>query len=86
MEAKRMMRSRTERMIGGVCGGLAEYFHMDPTIVRVIFVLLALVHGIGLILYLVLWFVMPEVPVTAPAAPAAPPPGEATEKEEAGEE
>lgn len=74
MEPKRMMRSRTERMIAGVCGGLAEYFHMDPTVVRVIFVLAALVNGIGLIVYLVLWLVMPEAPVAAPTLPPVVPP------------
>lgn len=71
METKRLMRSRKERMIAGVCGGLAEYFHMDPTIVRVIFVLAALVNGIGLIVYLVLWLVMPEAPVSIPVVPPA---------------
>lgn len=72
MEQKRMMRSHKDRMISGVCGGLAEYFGVDPTIVRLVFVLAALLNGIGLILYLALWLVMPEAPVTAPAAPSAP--------------
>ncbi len=83
METKRLMRSRKERMIAGVCGGLAEYFHMDPTIVRVIFVLAALVNGIGLIVYLVLWLVMPEAPVSTPVVPpAAVSPDTAEEKKE----
>jgi phage shock protein C len=60
MEEKRLMRSTTERMIAGVAGGLGEYFNMDPTLVRLIFVLLALAGGPGLILYLILWVVMPE--------------------------
>jgi phage shock protein C len=55
MEEKRLMRSTTERMIAGVAGGLGEYFNMDPTLVRLIFVLLALAGGPGLILYLILW-------------------------------
>lgn len=82
METKRLMRSRTERMIAGVCGGLAEYFHMDPTIVRVIFVLAALVNGMGLIVYLVLWLVMPEAPASAPVVPPAQASGDTAKKEE----
>lgn len=56
---RRLYRSQTERMIGGVCGGLAEVLDLDPTIVRVVFVLLALLGGHGLLLYLILWIVMP---------------------------
>jgi phage shock protein C len=47
-------------MIAGVCGGLAEYFGIDPVIVRLIFVLMTLTSGIGLIVYPVLWLVMPK--------------------------
>lgn len=64
---KRLHRSRTEKMIGGVCGGLAEYFGIDPTIVRVVWVLITLTAGLGILLYLVLWIVMP---LDTPAAPA----------------
>jgi phage shock protein C len=60
---KRLQRSRTEKMIGGVCGGLAEYFTVDPTIVRVLWVLLTLLGGAGILLYVVLWIIMPlQVP------------------------
>jgi phage shock protein PspC (stress-responsive transcriptional regulator) len=59
---KRLYRSRSERMIGGVCGGLAEYFNIDPTIVRVLFVALSLLGGPGLILYIILAIVVPEAP------------------------
>ena len=57
---KRFTRSRTERMIGGVCGGIADYFDLDPTLVRLVFVLLVLV-GVGspILLYLILWVIMP---------------------------
>ncbi|MGC9529200.1 MAG: PspC domain-containing protein [Candidatus Bipolaricaulaceae bacterium] len=55
----RLHRSRTERMLGGVCGGLGEYFGLDPNLVRVVFVLLALANGIGVILYLILWLILP---------------------------
>lgn len=56
---KRLYRSRTERMIWGVCGGLAEYFNVDPTIVRVIAVLSVLVSGLGILAYIILAIVIP---------------------------
>jgi len=56
---KRLYRSRTDRMIWGVCGGLAKYFNVDSTLVRVVFVLLALMSGIGIIAYIILAIVMP---------------------------
>lgn len=62
METKRLYRSRTNVMIGGVCAGLAEYFNMDPTIMRLIFVLLALLGGHGVLLYLIMWLVVPQQP------------------------
>lgn len=57
---KRLVRSSLDKKIAGVCGGLARYFDIDATLVRVIFVLLALFSGGGLILYIILWLVMPE--------------------------
>ncbi len=51
-----------DRILGGVCSGLAAGFHLDPLWVRLAFVLLAFFQGIGLFLYLVLWLVMPEQP------------------------
>jgi phage shock protein C len=58
---KRLYRSKTNRKIAGVCGGIAEYFGIDPTLVRVIAVLLLLPGGLpGLLPYLVLWVVVPE--------------------------
>ena len=56
---RRLYRSRSERMIWGVCGGLGQYFDVDPTIVRVIMVLLVLANGLGILAYLVLAIVMP---------------------------
>ena len=56
---KRLQRSRTEKMIGGVCGGLADYFSVDPTVVRVLWVLLTLLGGAGILLYVILWVIMP---------------------------
>jgi phage shock protein PspC (stress-responsive transcriptional regulator) len=59
---KRLYRSRKWRVIGGVAGGLAEYFGLDPILMRVIFVIITLISGIGILLYIILWIVMPEVP------------------------
>jgi phage shock protein C len=57
-----LYRSRTNRQIAGVCGGLAEYFHLDATLIRVIFAVLAVMGGSGLLLYVILWLVVPEEP------------------------
>ncbi len=63
---KRLQRSRTEKMLGGVCGGLAAYFGIDPTLVRVLWVAMTLVVGIGILLYIILWLVMPLEPPAQP--------------------
>lgn len=56
-----LRRSRTNRVIAGVCGGLGDYFGVDPTIVRIIFILLLLPGGVpGPLVYFILWLVMPE--------------------------
>ncbi|HET7088058.1 MAG TPA: PspC domain-containing protein [Anaerolineae bacterium] len=57
---KRLYRSRTDRMLGGVCGGLGAYFGVDPTLVRLVFALLFVFGGSGFLLYLILWIVLPE--------------------------
>ena len=59
---KKLYRSRTNKTIAGVCGGFAEYFNVDPTIVRVIWALVAL-SGAGLLAYLVCALIIPENPV-----------------------
>lgn len=59
-EIRKLYRSRTNRQIAGVAGGLGEYFGIDPTLVRIIFVIMALAGGPGLLLYIILWLVMPE--------------------------
>lgn len=56
----RLTRSSAESMVAGVCGGLADYFNIDPVIVRLIFVLVTLTSGLGLPVYLVLWMLMPK--------------------------
>lgn len=58
---KRLYRSRTERMIAGVCGGLGKYFDIDPVIVRLAAVFFA-IWGAGVIAYIVAWIIVPEEP------------------------
>lgn len=61
MESKKLLRSKTDRKIGGVCGGLATYFNIDPTIVRLVFVLsFFLLYQWTLLLYLMFLIVVPE--------------------------
>lgn len=62
---RRMYRDPDNRIIGGVCTGLAAYWNMDPTILRVVFIVLVIVGGSGLLVYLILWIVMPEAQTTA---------------------
>ncbi len=57
---KQLTRSRSDYMLGGVCAGLGRYFGIDATIVRLVFVLLAISGGSGVLLYLVLWIVIPR--------------------------
>lgn len=60
---KRLYRSKRNRMLFGVCGGLAEYFNVDPTLVRILFIILLLGSvGTAILLYLLLAIVMPEEP------------------------
>ncbi len=69
---KQLMRSRTDEKIAGVCGGFAEYFDIDSTLVRLLWLALVLVGGWGVLAYIVAWIVMPEEPLVEPAAKAAP--------------
>jgi len=57
---KRLTRSVKDKVIGGVAGGIAEYFEIDPVIVRVLFVVSLFFHGAGFIAYIVLWIALPE--------------------------
>lgn len=56
----RIAKSKTDKVIDGVCGGLAEYFEIDPVIVRLVFVMLIFIDGLGLLLYLILMIIMPK--------------------------
>jgi phage shock protein C len=64
MASKRIYRSRKDRVIAGVCGGFAEYLDVDPALVRLIMVILIFVNGIGLLLYLIAWFIIPLEPAS----------------------
>ena len=59
---KKFYRSRTDRVIWGVCGGLGEYFKVDPTLIRILFVLLSFGSGVGIILYIILALISPNNP------------------------
>ena len=59
-EGKKLYRSTTNKKLFGVCGGLAEYFDVDPTVVRIIYLLLLLGAGFGLLAYLICALIMPE--------------------------
>ncbi len=63
METKKLYRSENDKMVAGVCGGLAEYFGWDPTLVRLAFAILFLLGGNGLLIYLVLWIITPHKPL-----------------------
>jgi phage shock protein C len=65
---RKLYRSRSDRMISGVCGGLADYFKIDATIVRLLFVAFALAGGPGFVAYLIMLIVVPEEPMTSSAA------------------
>jgi phage shock protein C len=66
-EHKRLMRSRSDRILGGVCAGLASYFGTDPLLIRLVFVVITLAQGAGILLYILLWVLMPEEGVEAPS-------------------
>lgn len=61
-EIKRLYRSRKDKVVAGVCGGIAEYFNIDPVWARLVMVLLLFADGIGIILYIVAWILVPFNP------------------------
>ena len=68
---KKLTRSVDDRWVAGVCGGLGEYFGVDATIIRVIFVLVTLLFSMivgGIIVYAILWVLMPEADMSVPSA------------------
>ena len=66
-DVKRIYRSQRSKVISGVCGGFSEYFEVDVAIIRILFVLLALIQGIGLLIYIVAIFIIPVNPYSAAA-------------------
>lgn len=77
MKENRLYRIVNGKVIGGVAGGLAEFFGIDPTIIRIIFILLTIMGGGGLLIYIILWIVVPERynvynPYANPGRPAPP--------------
>jgi phage shock protein C len=68
---RKLMRSRTDRKIAGVCAGFAEYFDLDVTLVRVVWLIVALFGGGGVLAYIIAWILMPEEPEYVTAAPPA---------------
>jgi phage shock protein C len=60
MRGKQLYRSREGRMVAGVCAGLGDYFGVDPTIVRLVFAAFTVFAGMGILLYLVAWVLIPE--------------------------
>jgi phage shock protein C len=59
---RKLYRSKTNRKLAGVCGGLAQYFNVDAILIRVLFVVLAFLGGSGLFLYLAMWIIVPKEP------------------------
>ena len=74
---KRLMRPRAGRKIAGVCAGFANYFDLDATLVRLVWLVIVIFGGTGLLAYVIGWIVMPEEPLAlvAPAAATPPPAG-----------
>jgi len=79
-KTNRLYRSATSRVFGGVAGGIAEYFDVDPIIIRMLFVVIAFAGGGGALVYLILWIAIPQRPIIPPVYnmgsgdPTSPPP------------
>ena len=69
---KRLVRSTTDKKIAGVCAGLADYFDLDPTIIRLVWLLAFLFAGAGLLAYIILWIALPAGPTGLPTTSSAP--------------
>ena len=60
--AKRLYRSQTDSLLGGVCSGIAKYLDADPSIIRLLWILLVFVAGGGLLAYIIVWIIIPREP------------------------
>ena len=65
-EPRKLYRSQSQRMIAGVCGGLADYFNVDATLIRVLFLLLTVFGGSGLVIYVVMCIIVPDASKAPP--------------------
>ncbi|MBK7030229.1 MAG: PspC domain-containing protein [Bacteroidales bacterium] len=82
-KTNRLYRSTTSRVFGGVAGGIADYFDVDPIIIRMLFLVIALAGGGGVLVYIILWIAIPPRPIMPPSfnmggdttTPPPPPPG-----------
>jgi len=61
-KSKRLYRSEKNKILGGVCGGIAEYFGVDPVLIRLLWVIITLAWGSGILLYIIAWIIMPRNP------------------------
>lgn len=62
MAEKRLMRSKTNRMVAGICGGIGEYFNIDPNLIRVLWIVITVLSGFlpGILAYILVWVIIPE--------------------------
>jgi phage shock protein PspC (stress-responsive transcriptional regulator) len=82
MNNQKLYRSITNKVFAGVCGGLAEYFDVDPIVIRILFVLMVLFGGTGIVLYLAAIFIVPKRPFVMPGAGEVPTPSIVTPRSE----
>ena len=64
-ETRKLERMSSNRQVAGVCGGLAQYFNLDATLIRILFVVLAVLGGSGLLIYVAMWIIVPNEPSAA---------------------
>lgn len=71
---KKLYRSREDKVIAGVCGGIGTYFSIDPTVIRLLWLFALLVGGSGFLIYVILWIIIPEEPMVenVPSEPVPP--------------
>lgn len=58
----KLYRSKKNKIVAGVCGGIAEYFNVDPTLIRLLWLLISIMGGSGVIAYIIAWIIIPEEP------------------------
>ncbi len=68
---ERLVRPRQSRKIAGVCAGLAEYYDLDATLIRIVWAVCVICGGVGLLAYIAAWIIIPEEPLMLVAAPSA---------------